>query len=269
MHRLATAVLATTVLLLPVSVRNVAGQSAAAAATVPEIVTSASAERPVQADLAVVTLRFSRDGVTPVDAGRNLAVAADSVRRALGRLGIAPDSVINSSRWSWWRGRVERVQTNRQIPRWVEAGGSRFRQDSMVTDTTFRAHEALQVRVRNLERVGSVIDVALALGITDISDVSFSATNTEHEHQHAIRDATTRARARAEAIASAAGSQLGRTLRLSTEGDARPPQSFLALEGLTVSAMGGEQRPGQTVVVAPVLRVTATVHGRWQLVEAQ
>jgi uncharacterized protein YggE len=246
-------------------------QEAATPAEVPEIVSSASAEQPVRADLAVVTLRFGRVGRTPAQAGRGTALAADSLRRMLRPLGIPADSVISASTWYWWRGRVEEVVANRSVPRWVEDGrGGGHRSDSTVSDTTFRVSESLQVRIRDLRRVGAVIDAALAAGITDISDVTFSATNTQNEQREAIRLATQRARANAEAIALAGGARLGRTLRLSTDGNGAPPRSVpydvISLEGVGMSE-GIGSGPGNTVVAGPVLRVTATVHGRWQLVE--
>ncbi|MBB4634223.1 SIMPL domain-containing protein [Longimicrobium terrae] len=245
-------------------------QEAETLAGVPEIVSSASAEQPVRADLALVTLRFGRVGRTPAEAGRNTALAADSLRRMLRPLGIPADSVISASTWYWWRGRVEAIVANRSVPRWVEDGrGGGHRSDSTVSDTTFRVSESLQVRIRDLRRVGAVIDAALAAGITDISDVTFSATNTENEQREAIRLATQRARRNAEAIALAGGGRVGRTLRLSTDGNGAAPRSVpydvLHLEAVTAEDAGGA--PGSTVVVGPVLRVSATVHGRWQLVE--
>lgn len=53
-----------------------AAQVPAVEALVPEIVSSATAERSAPADLAVVTLRFSRTGATPAAAGRSLAQTA-------------------------------------------------------------------------------------------------------------------------------------------------------------------------------------------------
>lgn len=86
--------------------------------------------------------------------------------------------------------------------------------------------------------------------------------------REAIREATESARARAQVIAEAGGGRLGRTLRLSTEGSGEAVRHFDSL-GL-VTTMSAEQAPltGATVVVAPVLTVSATVHGRWEFTEA-
>jgi len=72
---------------------------------------------------------------------------------------------------------------------------------------------------------------------------------------------------RAQVIAEAGGGRLGRTLRLSTDGSGEV-RHFDYL-GLVTTSMGAEQAPaaGATVVVAPVITVSATVHGRWEFAE--
>lgn len=236
-----------------------------------EIVSAASADRAVSADLATVTLRFSRMGPTPALAGRALALRTDSVRAALASIGVPRDSVVNGSRWYWWRGRVEIVETEgRREPVYeTQPDGQRYVTRHIVyRDTAYRMHEQLEVRVRDVARVGRVIDAVLALGITDLGDVAFSATDTEAAQREAIRIATERARARAEVIAAAGGGRLGRTLRLSTEGSGEPVRHVPYGGLVTLDAVAtGAAAPGATVVVAPVLKVTATVHGRWVLVE--
>jgi hypothetical protein len=248
-----------------------AGAQTAAPAP-PEIVTTASAERRVPADLATVTLRFSRVGLTPAAAGRALALKADSIRTALAALGVPRDSVVNGSRWYWWRGRIEMLEKGYPIEYiyGTDAQGNRVVvQQIERRDTTYQAHEQLQVRVRDVPRVGRVIDALLAQGITDINDVAFSATNTEAAKREAIREATESARARAQVIAEAGGGRLGRTLRLSTEGSGEAVRHLEYL-GLVTTTGSAEQAPaaGATVVVAPVLTVSATVHGRWEFTEA-
>lgn len=244
----------------------------AGAPAAPEIVTTASAERRVPADLATVTVRYSRMGRTPAAAGRALALKADSIRAALAAVGVPRDSVVNGSRWYWWHGRIEVVET--ALPSedvfGTDAYGNRvLLRQIQHRDTSYRAHEQLQVRVRDISRVGRVIDVLLAQGITDIGDVAFSATNTEEAQREAIRLATERARGRAEVIAAAGGGRLGRTLRLSTEGSGEPVR-HVPYFGLVTTGLVTEEAPaaGATVVVAPVLNVSANVHGRWEFVEA-
>lgn len=241
-----------------------------------EVVSAASAERPVRADLATLTLRFSRLGRTPAEAGRNLALKADSLRRALATAGVPRDSVVSGSRWYWWPQRIEVVETDGRREMVADTGvdGRIIGSHQVVhRDTSYRSQESLRVRIRDLSKVGQVIDAALAQGVIDISEVEFFATDTETAQREAIRLATERARARAEVIASAGGGRLGRTLRLSTEGGGDPSQRFL-FGGLVVNSAGaadgeGGAAGGQTVIVAPALQVRATVSGRWEFVEGR
>jgi uncharacterized protein YggE len=134
----------------------------------------------------------------------------------------------------------------------------------MAYDTTYRVREIIQVRIRDLSRVGQVIDTALALGITDISNVTFSATDTRVAEEAAVREATLRAREQAETIAVTTGGRLGRVLSLSTQADYSSHYGSLSEIVVTGSIEGG--RPG-TEITAPSVTVRATVFGRWRLEE--
>jgi uncharacterized protein YggE len=139
-----------------------------------------------------------------------------------------------------------------------------------VRDTTYRAHDAIEVRIRDLSTVGAVLDTATRRGITDISGVQFSATDVTTTQEEALREATVRARRKAEAIAAASGLQLGRVLSLSTQSDYAERYRFDDFAGVGVNgaaAAVGERSP--TVVVRPSVPVSVTVYGRWELVPKQ
>lgn len=233
----------------------------------PEVRTSATAQRSVPPDLAVVTLDFSAVGSTPSQAGSRVAAKADSLRRALGTLRIPRDSLVSRSRWYWWPGRVEVIPgPMRSVPR-ATPGPDGGRQD-LVQDTTYRVHDAIEVRVRDLAKVGAVIDTALGRGITQISDVRFSASDVAAAQEEALREATLRARRQAEAIASASGMQLGRVLSLSTQAEDTYRYSPYFIDGLSLRGVGAEAastEPG-TIVVQAAIPVAVTVYGRWELV---
>jgi hypothetical protein len=221
-----------------------------------QVRTAATATRSVRPDLATLTLRFSAVGLTPGEAGRHLAARTDSLRRALVAIGIPRDSVVNGSRWYWWQGRVQMVQTQRCDPRPDGRGCVPY------TDTTYRALEALTVRIRDLDRIGVVIDTALAHAITEIGGPQFTASDTRAAHTEALREATASAREQAQAIAEAGGGRLGRILFLGTSSD-RTEYYGPRESSLTASAGDG---PGSTFI-APSVTVSATVYTRWELRE--
>jgi uncharacterized protein YggE len=221
----------------------------------PEVVASAAVQRSVRPDRATFTIRFSRTGATPAEAGRNVALLADSVRTALAALGIPRDSTPMASQWSWWRTRMEPI---------VVPGSYDSRTGTRGQDTTFRANETIEVRIGDVSKVGKAIDAVLARGITDISELGFSASNTHQVELDAVAEATREARARAEAIAAAAGGRLGRTRLLSTERDGDPYGFGIRLSPASERSAAS---PTETLVVGRSIRVVARVYGRWELVE--
>src|SRR5213596_2239363 len=217
----------------------------------PEVRTAATVQRSVQPD----------------QAGSRLASRADSLRRALATLGIPRDSLVNRSRWYWWRGRIEVIAGPVKFaPRSTPGADPRFNYPAQ--DTTYRAHDAIEVRIHDVSRVGAVLDTALGRGITDISEVRFSATDVSAPQVEALREATVRARKQAEAIAAAGGLQLGRVLSLNTEADyaSRYGWDDFALRGVTVSTAGTVGDGSPTVVVQPSVPVSVTVYGRWEVI---
>lgn len=233
---------------------------------VPEVRTAGTAQRSVQPDLATLAVQFAAVGSTPAEAGKHLAARADSLRRALATLGIPGDSLVNRGRWYWWRNRVEVIPSNRCVPRSPppRAGPS----CDMVYDTTYRTNDALEVRMHDLRRIGAVLDTLLGRGITDISDLRFSATDVSAAQDQALREATMRARSQAEIIAAAGGMQLGKVLSLTTQPDysSRWDSGVFSLDGVTVTASEYGQAGAGTVVMRPSIPVSVTVYGRWELI---
>lgn len=242
-----------------------------------EIRTSATAERSVRPDRATLTLSLSAPGCTPLLAGRAVAARADSIRNALVALGIPRDSLVSASRYNYWRGRIEVVQGSRIEPipdsilrlQWGDRPIPRP-QNHTVPDTTYRAHDEIEIRLRDLSILGRVIDVALTHGITQLSHVRYEATDISMAEEGALREATEKARKRAETIARANGGQLGRTLLLSTQQESRYDRYGLdevVFTGVGVRGASAGQGPAATEVVQPSIRVVATVYGRWQYVD--
>src|SRR5207237_3406710 len=112
--------LVTTLVLSAASEGRLTAQTAPVTSDVSQVRTEGSAKRSLRPDLATLTVQFTADGMSPTDAGRNVAMLADSLRRAFRGIGIPQDSLISGSRWYWWRGRVETQVSSR----WVQHPGS-------------------------------------------------------------------------------------------------------------------------------------------------
>lgn len=236
----------------------------------PEIRTSASATRNVPANQASLTLQFTAEDSTPALAGRRMALRADSVRQALVALGIPRDSLITGSRWWWGPDRMQTFTRPRclipalpghscvQVRDSTFANG-RVTSISPVYDTLYRAREIIVVHAGDPSLVGTVIDSALALRITEISNIRFAASDVHEAQLSALEEAAGRARQQAEVIAAANGGRLGKVISLSTSGD-EGGYSGIRLESVVSSVSGS------TEVTAPMVPVTVTVYGRWEFV---
>ena len=74
--------------------------------------------------------------------------------------------------------------------------------------TGYNANSTLAIRVKNIDRVGEVIDLAFGAGANTLNGINFSATDTTAAKEKAMRLAVLDAQAKAEVLADAAGLQL-------------------------------------------------------------
>ena len=228
--------------------------------SLPEVRTVASAVRHVPPNLAIMRLNVAGDGRTVRDAGRHLAARVDSLRRAMVSLGIPRDSLITASDWYWWGGRIETVVRDGQLVRLAKVD-SAGRMSYYVQDTTFRAHDALEIRISNLGKIGAAIDSAMAHNVSDISSVQFQATDVSAARNEALREATGDAQRQAETIAASSSMRLGRVISFSTYAEVSHYPDFGEL-GLQASAGGSG---AGTEVIPRSLPISMTVYGRWEL----
>jgi uncharacterized protein YggE len=197
----------------------------------------------LDANLAIVTIQYSAGGRTPAIAGRQAATRANAIRAAIIAVGIPKDSIPTAGRWGRWGNRSE-IQVRNEMK-----------------DTTYVTNDVFTVRIHDLALVGRVIDTSLAVGAQTISNVEFQATNTDAATIEAIKKATRMARSHAEAVAEAAGLKLGRAIELGVDGQAMPMASPMAYDVMSLR----KADTGSTIV-APELKVTMSVSGRWELV---
>lgn len=106
---------------------------------------------------------------------------------------------------------------------------------------------SVRAELREVDKVGAVIDAALAAGANMISSLNFYSANTDAERRSALAAAVEKARGDAEALARAAGGSLGALLEMSTA-EMRPPQPMYANARMSMqagNAMDTQIEPGQ------------------------
>ncbi|MBO5568945.1 MAG: SIMPL domain-containing protein [Clostridia bacterium] len=74
--------------------------------------------------------------------------------------------------------------------------------------TGYNANSTLAIRVKDIDRVGEVIDLAFGAGANTLNGINFSATDTTVAKEKAMRLAVADAQAKADVLADAAGLQI-------------------------------------------------------------
>ncbi len=225
----------------------------------PTIQASGTSRVSVRPTLASITFTMSATHSSASVAGEIVAARASSLRTALTALGIPGDSLISGSRWRWWQGRLT-TQVSRPYCEDPNVALNRCEQRQ---DTTYTVQDRVEARISNLDVLGEVIDEALRIGITEMTDFGFSAPSQVAAEDRALAEATSRARRRAEIMAETLGSGLGRLKVISTE--ASYPRGYGY--DLPFVTTGAEYAPGRTEVTVPSLTISVTVYGTWELKE--
>lgn len=87
----------------------------------------------------------------------------------------------------------------------------------------YRVVRAMTAKVRNLDRLGDVLDGVVAAGANEVHGAQMSAADPSAAEHEALRTAIEAARAKAEAIADAGGVTLGGLARVEEEPSHAPP----------------------------------------------
>ena len=101
--------------------------------------------------------------------------------------------------------------------------------------TGYQVTNSVQATVRDLTKVGLVIDKTIGAGASQISGVSFDLADRDKAQAQALAIAVVTARLKAAVMAQAAGVDLGRLLTV-TEGGAPPIQPVYAMRVMSAAA---------------------------------
>jgi uncharacterized protein YggE len=119
--------------------------------------------------------------------------------------------------------------------------------------TGYRAVNMVSVKLRDLERAGSIIDAALAAGANELQSVGFALDDPAAARAQARAAAVADAQSRAEALAKHAGVGLGRVLRIDEAPSGPGPIAVSALR----AAGGVPVERGEVEVLVQVEMVYA------------
>jgi len=203
-----------------------------------QIVVSAHSEVDVAPDRAHLTIAVESRARTSQAASSENARVQTAVIEAVRRVGVEASHI---------RTQLVMVQPEYQYPR---EGGR-----PMVSG--YVARNSVLVEIRDLSRIGGVIDAALTAGATNIQGPNFSLSNPDSARREALDGAVRKAMADAAVIARAADVRLGDLLELTSD-DARGILPMVEARGV----MGMRAEMAETPIEAGTIQVRASVRLR-------
>jgi uncharacterized protein len=121
--------------------------------------------------------------------------------------------------------------------------------------TGYQASLSVQVKVRDISKLGGVISAANAAGANNINGPTFTVDDPAPARAKAIDDAVADARKSAEAMAKAAGKSVGEVLSMSSSDAGSVPSPMYSASDAVGSAKTVPIEPGQLDISANVVVV--------------
>lgn len=197
---------------------------------VARISVSGQGESSLAPDMAVVSLSVTREAETAREALDSSSTAMRQVIQAMGDIGIAERDLQT---------------TNFSIqPRYVYPESRKNQPDQAPRIVGYRVSNSLSVRVRDIAKVGEVLDTAIELGVNDGGQLLLTNDDPGAALEQARVAAVKDALAKAATLAEAAGVKTGDIISLSEHTMSPRPKAMMA------SAEMGMMRAADSVPVA-------------------
>jgi uncharacterized protein YggE len=200
---------------------------------VPSVVTVGEGLVEATPDRAVVTIAAEARARGPKEAQSQVAAIMSAVQKSLADAKVPADAI-----------RTTGLDLQQEFD---------YR-DGKQTSRGFVARNSVEARLDDIDRVGSIIDVAVAAGATGISGIHFDVKERAALEREALKRAVADARARADAAAAGAGGAIDRVLKIEEmRGGPMPPVPMYR-----TTAMAAEAAP-QTPVAPGQIEIRARV----------
>ncbi|SDK79731.1 SIMPL domain-containing protein [Paracoccus chinensis] len=235
-----SAALALAMLALPAAAHpKTAGCGMNAGAQAPTINVQGEGRASVAPDLATVSLGVTTQAPTAAQAMSDNATRQTAIIEALRAQGVAPADLQTQGL------SLSPLQDY-----------SREGQPPVITG--YQAQNIVTARIRDLPRLGAILDTMVGAGATDVQGITFSREDAAATEDRARTEAVTEARRRAEVIARAAGMELGPLVSLTDTSMTQGPRPM----AMMARAADAE---ASTPVEAGELTLSAQVTGVWSL----
>lgn len=174
-------------------------------------------------DMATVTLGVINEAEEASDAMAETSEAISAILEQLQDSGIA-DRDIQTQQFS-----IQPIWSNKSY----DSNGS-----SKITG--FKASNMVMIRIRDLNRLGGLLDAVIADGANNFNGLQFSVQNPDPLMEQAQKAAVADALAQAALLTSAANVSLGPVLSIQQQGGGARPMPMAAMRETSVPIAAGE-----------------------------
>lgn len=220
-----------------------AAQTAAPIAMPPFIAAEGTAEVRVAPDRATIRFGVQHQAKDAKQAQEKVNQVMQKLVQALRKSGIPAERVATE------RLDLQPVYDHQQRPDQAYEGPRLvgFRASNVV-------RVELPVEQGKGDRVGNVIDTAIAAGANTIEGIQFDLVDDQPAYLQAMKLASQRAQEKAAALAQALGVNRGRLLEVRESGVSfEPPQPYMMMEARAMKSAGTSVSPGEMSVRASVV----------------
>jgi uncharacterized protein YggE len=189
-------------------------------------------------DEAVISLGVQTQAVTAQGAINQNAERMTAVLQALVGLGIVKDDIATS-----------------YVSLYPTYG------NSGMDITGYQAANQIDVTVRDMNKVGAVIDASVDAGANLSNGISFRLSDQNHGVNEALQAAVADARSKAETLATAGGAQLGQVVTIT---DMSSPSSVPPIY-YERDQMAAAEGAASTPIQPPTLETLVSVSVTWEL----
>ena len=126
----------------------------------------------------------------------------------------------------------------------------RYAENQPPTITGYQASNTVNIKVRDIAKLGEVLDALVASGANQVNGPSFEIDQPEAAYDEARQAALKKAQARAEMYAKSLGLRVRRIVSISEGGGFRPPMPMMKAMAMDARAESAPVAPGETTLGA-------------------
>ena len=124
----------------------------------------------------------------------------------------------------------------------------RYAENTPPTITGYQASNTVSIKVRDVGKLGKVLDALVASGANQVNGPAFEVDQPEPAYDEARLAALKKAQARAETYAKAMGLRVRRVVSISEGGAMPPPMPYMRAMAMEAKAADTAVSPGETVL---------------------